>query len=983
MATTIQILTTNYSGQTATITFTPCSGGTIDLGSQVVPYNYVSENYLGDYSLYFADFDQTCTFTIPCSTPTPTATGNPTPTPTIVVTATPAPTGTATPTPTATDVPPTPTPTATEYPMVHLGLSADDGNTACDFYFSNTINVTTEPFGYSMGTNLCDSNGVTFTGEDITNLAIPTGTQSIWVSDGTYSRFGWLNSIGVAFSGSTCELCGSTPPTPTPTDTDVPPPTATSTPTPTASSTPTPTPTEVYYYYTLRQYDCANNCNVLGGDLIGKSSVSLQQAVDDGFYYQLVGETNVFVFLNETSEAPFDFDLDSVKGNMIGSNDCGTVCETFYPPTPTPTATDIIITPTVSQQPTSTPTPTPTPTSTSASTTFNVYVSETGEQIACNGGDTPMGAFHQFTIVGDTNDLCSSTQFTNCSFIPTYDLYTFYVSDGTNSRLLQRIGGVSGTTATAVASCELCVPFPTATPTATPTPTLLITSFNGLQISGGSTLYEACQTIGTNNVYAINSLSLYDNGIYLYIDETLTQVAQNNYLYKLISTDGLDTTYIVTVDETGMITSVNECSLIEAPTPTPTSTPVPPTSTPVPPTSTPVPDPTSTPVPPPPPPTATEIPPTATLHITPTVTPTPVPDPTPTPTPTSTSVSCECVTVYNEADRNIIFQYNRCSDGNLTSMSVPFGTNRTVCIQEGTDIISDDIGLLTVMASGTPCTINGDCANPATPTPTATPVPPTATPVPDPTATPVPPTATPVPPTSTPVPPTATPVPPTPTPTPTATPDQTPQWANNGSFTCIGCDKHNVEFDYNQYSPTYSQTRPGSLVESNSTFCGGCCGQSTVANWQWNGEYVCGELYTKYQQEEDYNSCSATFGQTRTGAFVESNSAYCGYVPPPTVSPTATPTQTPTPTPPVGYDFYYADEYDCAEPCSQIVGNEIVAFPAGSSVTVNNKFYSWSGGTSSFRITGTAADPGGIIPLLDPLDGPYDTCTQACAGGGS
>ena len=84
MATTVQILTTNYSGQTATITFSPCSGGTINLGSQVVPYNYVSDNYLGDYSLYFADFSQTCTFSIPCSTATPTPT-------VIVATATPTP----------------------------------------------------------------------------------------------------------------------------------------------------------------------------------------------------------------------------------------------------------------------------------------------------------------------------------------------------------------------------------------------------------------------------------------------------------------------------------------------------------------------------------------------------------------------------------------------------------------------------------------------------------------------------------------------------------------------------------------------------------------------------------------------------------------------------------------------------------------------------------------------------------------------------
>ena len=81
---------------------------------------------------------------------------------------------------------------------------------------------------------------------------------------------------------------------------------------------------------------------------------------------------------------------------------------------------------------------------------------------------------------------------------------------------------------------------------------------------------------------------------------------------------------------------------------------------------------------------------------------------TPTPTPTATAPACECLTVYNEADRNITFQYNRCSDGQLASLSVPFGTNRTVCVQSGTDI-TDASGLLTSVACGTSCTGNDDC----------------------------------------------------------------------------------------------------------------------------------------------------------------------------------------------------------------------------------------------------------------------------------
>jgi hypothetical protein len=74
-----------------------------------------------------------------------------------------------------------------------------------------------------------------------------------------------------------------------------------------------------------------------------------------------------------------------------------------------------------------------------------------------------------------------------------------------------------------------------------------------------------------------------------------------------------------------------------------------------------------------------------------------------------TSPECECYTVYNEdGGRSIIFQYTRCSDGNLTSLNVTAGSNRKVCVQNGTDII-DESGLLTVVACPDPCTTNGDC----------------------------------------------------------------------------------------------------------------------------------------------------------------------------------------------------------------------------------------------------------------------------------
>ena len=147
----------------------------------------------------------------------------------------------------------------------------------------------------------------------------------------------------------------------------------------------------------------------------------------------------------------------------------------------------------------------------------------------------------------------------------------------------------------------------------------------------------------------------------------------------------------------------------------------------------------------------------------------------------------------------------------------------------------------------------------------------------------------------------------------------TANWVNSGSYDCYGsCNKYNIEVDNNQCSSTYNQTRQGSLVESNSTFCGGCCGQGTGANWVDNGSTFCIDC-NLYQPQIDSNPCSFTYGDTRNvdlgvstacGTWVQSfycvgydkwsketnsctgnvrneflvevNSAYCGYVPPPT-----------------------------------------------------------------------------------------------------
>lgn len=55
----IKINTENYSGETAVITYYPYSGGTINIGTVVMPYYYDTNYYLGTYSVYFTNLDIT------------------------------------------------------------------------------------------------------------------------------------------------------------------------------------------------------------------------------------------------------------------------------------------------------------------------------------------------------------------------------------------------------------------------------------------------------------------------------------------------------------------------------------------------------------------------------------------------------------------------------------------------------------------------------------------------------------------------------------------------------------------------------------------------------------------------------------------------------------------------------------------------------------------------------------------------------------
>jgi hypothetical protein len=135
---TLRIVSNNYNGQSAVITYYPDTGGTINLGTQVLPYDYIAPYFYGTYSLFFPAFGSTCTLYVEdesgnfllqengdyifqenyskiiietAISPTPSLT--PTVTPSVTLTPTMSVTPTPTPTPTITmSLTPTPTPTS-------------------------------------------------------------------------------------------------------------------------------------------------------------------------------------------------------------------------------------------------------------------------------------------------------------------------------------------------------------------------------------------------------------------------------------------------------------------------------------------------------------------------------------------------------------------------------------------------------------------------------------------------------------------------------------------------------------------------------------------------------------------------------------------------------------------------------------------------------------------------------------------------------
>jgi len=362
------------------------------------------------------DFDVIADIVTSTPTPTPTAIGEPTFTPTPTPTFTPEPpTFTPTPTPTAT---PTVTPTST--PDCNFGVNIDI--------------ITSTPTPTPTATPTCDFE---VNASIVTSTPTPTPTATS------------VPQIDTPTPTPTATLIPTDTPTPTPTFTPEPP---TVTPTPTATAvpptfTPTPTPT----------IDCNFDVNT---NIVSSTPTPTPTAT--------------LVPTDTPTPTPTD------APPTVTPTPTATAVPPTFTPTPTPTFTpeSPTVTPTPTSTPTLTPEPptvTPTPTATVVPTyVFTVYLSESSDYAACQGGDTPYGSYYLFQVTSNTNNMCTATTF-KISELPSLDFGTFWISDGTNSRNLQRSGNPSSINATPISGCVVC-PAPTATPTpvpptATPTPT--------------------------------------------------------------------------------------------------------------------------------------------------------------------------------------------------------------------------------------------------------------------------------------------------------------------------------------------------------------------------------------------------------------------------------------------------------------------------------------------------------------------------------
>ena len=211
----VSIFSNNLSGLTTNVTFYPCSGGTIDLGTQVFPFTYVTDYWYGSYDCYVPTYAYNYILSVPCPSATPSSTPTPTPTATPVVSQTTTPTTTSTPTQTPTNTEtPTNTPTNTETPT----NTPTNTLTPTNIGYGSLVFSLIPPSGYTADQSLTVSisdtldlrSTTTFTAESWVYPTSPIGGQITIIGDTAgYTKwwslsfivnygvsFYWIDSIG-------------------------------------------------------------------------------------------------------------------------------------------------------------------------------------------------------------------------------------------------------------------------------------------------------------------------------------------------------------------------------------------------------------------------------------------------------------------------------------------------------------------------------------------------------------------------------------------------------------------------------------------------------------------------------------------------------------------------------------------------------------------------------------------------------------------
>ena len=138
--------------------------------------------------------------------------------------------------------------------------------------------------------------------------------------------------------------------------------------------------------------------------------------------------------------------------------------------------------------------------------------------------------------------------------------------------------------------------------------------------------------------------------------------------------------------------------------------------------------------------------------------------------------------------------------------------------------------------------------------------------------------------------------------------------------------------------------------------------------------YLTGNCNTGYDCT-GYVPSGSTPTPTPTPTITPTPTATSGLTPTPT--PTSTVTPTASPTSGVTYDYYTADVFACTN-CSESIDTILVAFVAGSTVTLN-RFYIPVGGPdgNSYRVVATTPGPGTAYILTNSY-GSFTSCALAC-----